>query len=152
MAARSAPAWAGAFFNKTTRAGWAHRRLLWRVFTDGLRTSFPPRIETAPALWRGARTTERSVMAMVAAVQRRAHCAPVVEDILEEAHRRPLRRLWRHGCHGRRGPEGRLKAFKKGDERVLRRGAAGRRARRGSLLDVQSRLCNVPESGAGPGL
>ena len=53
---------------------------------------------------------------MVAAAQRRAHCAPVVEDIL--GGRRPGAGQAARGADDE-APEGPLMAFKKGDERVL---------------------------------
>ena len=82
-----APIWSGSFVQQDYARWLAHRRLLWRSLRFAKQRKCPPPIDTSTgAEWAEAlkATTERSVMAMVAAAQRRAHCAPVVEDILEE--------------------------------------------------------------------
>ena len=100
-----APIWSGSFVQQDYARWLAHRRLLWRSLRFAKRRKCPPPIvastrRVAEAL---QATTERSVMAMVAAAQRRAHCAPVVEDILEEDVAEGLCALCGAGAR-RRGP------------------------------------------------
>ena len=116
-----APIWSGSFVQQDYARWLAHRRLLWRSLRFAKQRKCPPPIDTSTgAEWAEAlkATTERSVMAMVAAAQRRAHCAPVVEDILEEDVAEGLCALCGAGADDE-AVEGPLMAFKKGDERVL---------------------------------
>ena len=134
----------GLFSNKTTR--WlAHRRLLWRSLRFAKQRKCPPPIDNCTgAEWAEAlkATTERSVMAMVAAARRRAHCAPVVEDILEEDVAEGLCALYGAGAGGIRPRRARSWRSGKSDERVLVHQACASCSSE-VYFDMQSRLCNV---------
>ena len=138
------PAWTNPADPEDVARWLAHRRLLWRSLRFARKRKHPPPIDTSTGTeWAAALEgiTESSVRAMVAAAQRRAHCAPAVEEVLNDDVAEGLCALCGAGKDDE-AAEGPLMAFK-GPEGPILVHAACAACSSEVYYDPCSRLCNV---------
>jgi len=138
------PAWTNPADPEDVARWLAHRRLLWRSLRFARKRKHPPPIDTSTGTeWAEALEgmTEASVRAMVAAAQRRAHCAPAVEEVLNDDVAEGLCALCGAGKDDE-AAEGPLMAFKGPEGPILVHAACAAYSSE-VYYDPCSRLCNV---------